>query len=683
MRCRRAGRRTDAQPPPHAAGAHSWQRHAGPPGAPRLHGSPAVHDSAGRRRSPWRLVSESPVSQPRGSGATPLSAQRRSPLALASPAAAHTSPGRGRWTGLPGAAAAAVARERAAASGSPLPRRRHGPRRWAAPASPAAPPAAVPTPVPELPAFSLAGAAKPAASPAAKPAAPAAPAFGAAPAAGGMFGAAGSALAFGAASTPAFGAGSGLSFGAPATSAATGALVCSVLCCLSWLLLPLLRAAAAVAGRGRVAPPRLPACRPGGAFFLPAAAWEGPKPGYVFKLDGSGLGYYKDRALPTAGSLFGALRSASVRRRLKHSTLLMLTTPAPPPACPPAGKPAHGSGRQLPSPRLPLRSRPCPAWRRRRHRRSCLPICPAASPRRASAQPPMPSLAQAAESQKLLAKVGVTKAGGAASSGQPPMPSASGRAGSAGAVQCLPSQQLRCCQQQRGGSTRGICASIWLWRGQQPWRPVWRCRACGVIRGGIARHCGLTRGSSKQRSGRPQLWFFQPRWRQQPSGGPVAAAGGASAFGKVLSFGASSSAAAASSSPFGSSGAAASSAAASAPSFGFGAAPAQRSSEHLWSSQQRGGAHITVWRCQQRSRLWCRALPPAQPPLVPRPPPAQPPLVPRPPPAVRLGRFGASPAASSAAASPFGAVGAFGAPQVGLGCSLEWLLCAYSDSRAA
>jgi hypothetical protein len=43
-----------------------------------------------------------------------------------------------------------------------------------------------------------------------------------------------------------------------------------------------------------------------GAFFLPAAAFEGAKPGYVFKLDGSGLGYYRDQQLPTAGSLFGA-----------------------------------------------------------------------------------------------------------------------------------------------------------------------------------------------------------------------------------------------------------------------------------------------------------------------------------------------------------------------------------------
>ena len=361
------------QPPADAPGAHPWQRHAwwqGRRAAPRLarplrqHRATQVGQGGGcrvaacsmvpaclmpraagcpllfthrlsapllppktpcRARSPWQLLADSPASQRRGSvSGTPASQPRRSPLALASPAAASLAAGAaGRWQQLQQQLlqrcqgegggiriTAAKARARPAAAAAPSP-----------PAKPAAP---APAPVPELPPFSLAGAAKPAApaAPAAKAAAApaAAPTFGAAAPAGGLFGAAASAPDFGAASAPAFGAAAsapafgGLSFGsAPAsTSAAAGE---------RWsLLATAARAAAAAAAAAALflawlhQPPAHPlvwpplsANTPGdGAFFLPAARFEGAKPGYVFKMDGSGLGYYRDQQLPTAGSLFGA-----------------------------------------------------------------------------------------------------------------------------------------------------------------------------------------------------------------------------------------------------------------------------------------------------------------------------------------------------------------------------------------
>lgn len=177
------------------------------------------------RRSPWRLVAESPASQRHAgsSSTTPLSAQRRSPLVLASPggaAAALPSGGgaAGRWQQLQhqllqrcqadgGGVRVTVAKKRAST---------------ALPASPSPPPALPPpAPVPELPAVSLEPAAKQAAAPAAPPAKPAAP-FGAA---AGAFGAA-SGGAFG---TAAFG---GLSFGtSPASSAGGNLLPCTLFVC--------------------------------------------------------------------------------------------------------------------------------------------------------------------------------------------------------------------------------------------------------------------------------------------------------------------------------------------------------------------------------------------------------------------------------------------------------------------
>lgn len=289
-------------------------------GGPRR-GSPAAYDSTGRRRSPWRLVSESPVSQRRASSGTPLSAQRPSPLALASPAAAASPAahaGADRWQrlqqqllqrcqgeggGVRVTAAKPAVRPAAAAAASPA----------AQLAAPAAPPA----PVPELPAFSLAGVQAQPAAPAAKaPAAPPAPA------------AFGSVAAFGAASAPAFGAapvaGFGVAFGAasPSSSAtSSGALLPmpSLLLLMLRLLLAggLLPPLRAICWPNRAALARPPACRPGdaaGAFFLPAAPFEGARPGYVFKMDGSGLGYYRDAPLPTAGSLFGAGRCSRACR---------------------------------------------------------------------------------------------------------------------------------------------------------------------------------------------------------------------------------------------------------------------------------------------------------------------------------------------------------------------------------
>jgi hypothetical protein len=298
-----------------------------PGGAAAAPRSPSQPGSEGGRRSPWRLVAESPAAQDRrGGSGTPLSAHRRSPLGAASPAAAGGG-GDDAWRQLRGQLL-----QRCQADGGGI-RVTTAKRRVTAPPSdePSTQPqlaAAVPPPAPppELPPVSPTPArgAPAADKPSSKPSSRLAPQWGAA--AGAPVGQGGGGGSFSAPVTaaPAFG---GFGGSAPAGSGGKGkpphpvlALRClckpfCCRCCSLWLVHYFKRAAPPWPVT-LVSTPSAHSVAPGAAApaphpsFIPAAAFEGAKPGYAFKMDGSGLGYYKDSPLPSAGSLLGSALGA-------------------------------------------------------------------------------------------------------------------------------------------------------------------------------------------------------------------------------------------------------------------------------------------------------------------------------------------------------------------------------------